>query len=433
MLRVRLIGAATGTVGVLVAALIGNGQEKLGLAGAGDSLRGALLRTPEVQRELKLKSGQIEKILRIVEQSKSSKKTIEEANGKGKGREKGKAKVDDPALKAQEQIVREAMERDFTDLERLTDNELNSILDASQRTRLTQIVLRVEGPSAFLTQELIDALVLGPEQLELIRDVLENVKAEQDEYKESQKQAHDLSKATGDPDLEKMRKNQEKSQSRHFSFRLNNQAMPRISQILTRRQLAIYKRMLGDSFDLSKLTGPEGRPLFDGSAGLAGTLLREPAVQLELKLTNAQKDQLANERAPEKVLNARQRNRLEQIAIQGEGLAAIARPEVIRALNLDEDQLVQIQERLGGLVGENRQLREALKGQEIDPIGGDPEQDAARKAQEKARRRSGTTDLNNRALRQLKSILTRRQREIYARLEGEPFDFSKLQAAPKRD
>jgi len=431
MLLMRLIGAAAGMVGVLVAAYGGSGQEKLGLAGAGDSLRSALLRTPEVQRELKLKGAQIEKILGVAEQSKSLKKKLEEAAGKGKGRGKAKVKVDDPVLKEQARIVGEAMERDFTELERQTDDQLNSILDAAQRTRLTQIVLRVEGPSAFLTQELIDALTLGPEQLDLIREVLENVSAEREQYKESQKQARDLAKATGDLELEKMRKNQEKSQSRNFAFRLNDQAMPRIGQILTRRQRATYNKMLGASFDLSKLTGEDGQPLIDGSAGLASSLLRNSAVQLELKLTSVQKDELAKGRAAEKVLNARQRNRLEQIVFQGEGLAALARPEVIRALNLDEDQLAQIQEMLGGLVSENRQLREALKGQLADFNDQDPEQEAARKAQEKVRIRNGTAELNNRVLRQLKTILTRRQREIYARLEGEPFDFSKLRAEPK--
>ena len=62
--------------------------------------------------------------------------------------------------------------------------------------------------------------------------------------------------------------------------------------------------MLGESFDLAKLTGPEGQPLIDDSAGLAGLLLREPAVQLELKLTNPQKEQLARGARSDKVLDA---------------------------------------------------------------------------------------------------------------------------------
>jgi hypothetical protein len=219
MLRTRLIGAVLGMAGLLLLAITGSGQEKLGLAGASDSLRAALLRTPEVQKELKLTRQQIEKIIRIAEQAKTSKKNAEEASGKGKGRDKGKAKADDPVAKEQERIAKEAMGPVFAELERDTDEQLSSILDSRQRTRLTQIVLRVEGPSAFVTPELIDALALGPEQLELIQEILGGIKTEQDAYKESRKQANELAKASGDLDLEKMRKHEEKTQTRSYSFK----------------------------------------------------------------------------------------------------------------------------------------------------------------------------------------------------------------------
>jgi Spy/CpxP family protein refolding chaperone len=430
MLRARLIGAVLGAAGVLLLAFTGSGQEKLGLAGGGDSLRGALLRTPQIQNELKLTKEQIAKITRIAEEAKTSKKKVEEAHGKGKGREKGKTKADDPVAKEQERLAREAMGGDFADLERETDLQISAILDSRQRTRLTQIVLRVQGPSAFLTPELIDALALGPEQLELIQEILTSVKAEQEQYKESQKQAGELVKASGAFDLEKVRKNQQKTQARSFAFKLNKEVMPQIGKVLTRRQREIYNRMLGDSFDLAKLTGPEGQPLIDDSAGLAGLLLREPAVQLELKLTDPQKDQLSRGGRPDKVLDARQRNRLQQIVFQAEGLSALYRPEVVRALQLDDEQLEQIQGTLSNLVGESKQLRDALKAAAPEFEPGDPEQEAARKDQEKTRLRSGSNELNARVLGQVKAILTRRQREIFARMQGEPFDFSKLRARP---
>ena len=430
MLRARLVGAVLGMAGLLLLAFTGSGQEKLGLAGAGDSLRAALLRTPEVQKELKLTSQQLAKIVRIAEQAKTSKKTIEEAHGKGKGREKGKAKADDPVAKEQEQIAKEAMGGVFADLERDTDEQLNAILDSRQRTRLTQIVLRVEGPSAFLTPELIDGLALGPEQQQLIQELLIGIKSEQDAYKESQKQASELAKASGDLDLEKTRKDQEKTQKRGFAYRLSKQVMPRIGQVLTRRQREIYNRMLGDSFDLAKLTGPEGQPLIDDSAGLAGLLLREPAIQLELKLTNPQKEQLGRGARADKVLDARQRARLQQIVFQAEGLSALSRPDVLKSLQIDEEQLGQIQEILTNLVGESRELRDALKAEAAGFEPGDPEQEAERKEREKTALRSGMSDLNTRVLKQIKSVLSRRQRETLARMRGEPFDFSKLRVRP---
>jgi hypothetical protein len=60
-----------------------------------------------------------------------------------------RTKADDPFAKEQERIAKEAMGPVFAELERDTDDQLNGILNSRQRTRLTQIVLRVQGPSAF--------------------------------------------------------------------------------------------------------------------------------------------------------------------------------------------------------------------------------------------------------------------------------------------
>ena len=185
MHKARLLAVAAGTFGVFLLALAGNGQEKLGLAGVGDSLRMALLRTAEVQKELKLKPEQIQKLERLREEAKESKKSVESAHGKGK--EKGKPKAVDPVAKEQERLLREAMNADLAQLEQETDRQIRKILEADQGARLTQIALRVEGPSAFLTPELMAALSLGAEQLQAIREILDDMKGQRDELKESQR------------------------------------------------------------------------------------------------------------------------------------------------------------------------------------------------------------------------------------------------------
>jgi hypothetical protein len=86
MRMAHLFAVALGAVGVFLLALAGNGQEKLGLAGPGDSLRLALLRSPEVQKELELKGEQNQKIARIRELTKEAKNQVEAAHGKGKRR-----------------------------------------------------------------------------------------------------------------------------------------------------------------------------------------------------------------------------------------------------------------------------------------------------------------------------------------------------------
>ena len=130
---------------------------------------------------------------------------------------RARPKADDPVAKEQERIAKEAMGPVFADLERDTDEQLNAHsrfspadpahADRAEGGRSIGISSR---PSS------IDALALGPEQLELIQEILGDIKTEQDAYKESQKQANELAKASGDLDLEKMRKDAEKTQTRSY-------------------------------------------------------------------------------------------------------------------------------------------------------------------------------------------------------------------------
>ena len=114
-------------------------------------------------------------------------------------------------------------------------------------------------------------------------------------------------------------------------------------------------------FDLGTLTGRDGQPLIDESADLKLWLLRQPPIQQELALTPSQREQLAKDTPALKVLNSGQRTRLTQLEFQAEGVTALARPEVVRALRLEPDQLEQIRANLDGLVNESRRLGEAIK------------------------------------------------------------------------
>jgi hypothetical protein len=416
-----------GSAGVLFAALVGHGQERLGLAGRGDSLRLALLRTPEVQRELKLTDQQKEKIARIEAESKESKKRVDSTYGKGE-KGKPKAKAEDPQTD-EERIARQARESELDGLEQQADERLAAILDSRQRSRLTQIVLRVQGPSAFLTPEVSEKLGLTPDQIVAIREVLGGIKDEQDQYKEVQKRAFELAKAGGDFELEKVRKEQQKGQGRAFAYKLGKQAMPAIGRILTRRQRDLFNRMLGDPFDLGSLTGRDGQPLIDESADLKPWLLGQPPVQQELALTPSQRDQLAREVPASRVLDSKQRSRLSQLELQAEGITALTRPDVVRALRLDPEQVEQIQSHLEVLADESKRLRDALKAAPPEPGDGALDE-AAAKEQSKARMRNGSAELRGDVSRRIGAVLTRRQNDQFRRLLGEPFDFSKLRPRP---
>ena len=98
--------------------------------GAGDSLRLALLRSPQVQKELKLTDRQKERLAELEAESKVSKKRVESTYGKGdKG--KAKAKAGEPQTD-EERIAREARESDLDGLERQADERLGATL---KRTR----------------------------------------------------------------------------------------------------------------------------------------------------------------------------------------------------------------------------------------------------------------------------------------------------------
>jgi hypothetical protein len=430
MRRAHLFAVALGATSVFLLALAGNGQEKLGLAGPGDSLRLALLRSPEVQKELALDEEQNRRIARISELTKEAKKQVESAHGKGQ--EKGKTKAVTPIEKEQQRLAREAMNGVLARVEQETDQQINAVLNARQRTRLTQIALRVEGPSAFLTPELIDALGLVPDQVDAIREILGGMKGEQDQFKESQKRSFELAKAGGAFDVEKIRKDRQKAQTRAYAYKLSKQVMAQIGRVLTRRQRETYNRMLGEPFELARLSGKQGLPLFDESDDLGGSLLREPAIQAELKLTPQQKERLSRGEPAAKVLDASQQTRLRQITLQSEGPAALIQPDVARALRLNDEQVQQTQDVLDELVATHRELRDTLKAaaERVNFDESDPAQAAKRKEQEKSQLRASASNLSGRAMQRINAVLSRRQREAAARLFGETFDFAKLRTPP---
>lgn len=423
----RVLAVAAGLALVLLWALAGPGEDLLGISGRGESLRLALLRTPEVRKELKITAPQARQIESLTEEAKETKKQLESAS---KGQEK--AKSDNPLAKQAEEQAKAVVTAQLEQLAGTYDRRLEKVLTAPQRERLRQIVLRVEGPSAFLTPELIKALNINPIQVEEIRAILTNFSAVREQSKEARKQANDLLKGSADFDLEKVRKEQGKTQERAESYSQSRKVMAQIGRVLTRRQRDRYNAMLGPSFELTKLTDREGRPLFDASFDLAAALLRHEAVRVELDLTKPQIQRLDDRVPYAKVLDPAQKTRLSQIALQGEGPAALVRPEVIRSLRLRDDQVSRIREALMVLSDDQRQLRDAEKEQarRLPPGGDDPAQEEARKEQEKARLRSSLRRRSVQAVGQMESILTARQRSGWKAMLGEPFDFSSIGLRP---
>jgi hypothetical protein len=135
-----------------------------------------------------------------------------------------------------------------------------------------------------------------------------------------------------------------------------------------------------------------------------------------------------------KVLDRRQRTRLEQILLQSEGPMAFTRPQVQERLNLSPDQI----EAIGAIIEEGRaaiaraaeipagvlpagQLTPEVRRTLVESKAARAEIDKGRETVLKARRST---------MQMIAKVLTRKQRERYEAMLGEPFDMQKLQRYP---
>ena len=423
MARLHPWAIMPGLIGILIAALAGIGEGQLGIGGPGEGTKLGLLRLPAVRKELKLTPKQAADLTNVASATKEARKAIDaESKAQPKAKpEDNPQGFPDPA--------REAREAALANLEGKTESDLAKLLDARQRKRLGEIALQVEGARAFAEPELIEKIGLDEFQVEQIREILGVVRQREDQAKATQKRAADL----GHFDLEKTTKEQQKVQLRTAALRVGKRAMAEIGQVLTKSQRDRYKKLLGEPFNLAGVVDEKGRKLFDPSADLASSLLDMPAVRKELALTADQAAALDQGEPASKVLKPEQRSRLRQLEIQGEGPAAFIRPDVIRSLNLDEEQVAGIQGILDGLGDARRQLKDARKAaDEARKAAGDPEPEPdaekTRKDSEKRELRQSVGRLNQGVMSRISALLTRRQREAFRKLSGEPFDFAKIGA-----
>lgn len=168
-----------------------------------------------------------------------------------------------------------------------------------------------------------------------------------------------------------------------------------------------------------------------------------------------------------KILNKGQRTRLEQIALQMEGVSALARPEVAESIYLSPEQVEEIQQILAGaktqqighflrqglamrgrrgpdanaggpapFAGGDRPAPRPTEAKKADAEPEDPEAQAKRRQAERQRRQSefsklreGSDQIQDAATAKILRVLARKQRERFDKLLGEPFDPAKLNGA----
>jgi hypothetical protein len=212
--------------------------------------------------------------------------------------------------------------------------------------------------------------------------------------------------------------------------------------------------------------------------------LRSPDAPIEARMErfNSVLDQVGrlvaeNETGVNAILKPDQRKRLNQIALQMEGIAALARPEVAQAVNLSPSQSISVQQILAGasamqmttwmtqsmaMMNQRRGPNAARKGEASatrpsakratsgtakktpskgDDDRGDPnsprDEVADRAAREKAMRaqfeaiRDRTDQIHEQAVQKITRLLTQRQRATFVKMLGEPFDPAAVAVFPR--
>lgn len=159
----------------------------------------------------------------------------------------------------------------------------------------------------------------------------------------------------------------------------------------------------------------------------------DPQVQAELRARQSAFTQAAVDKLLARfgqVLDRRQNLHLDQIHYQTEGPMAFTRLEVQRRLNLAPEQIEQIM----AIVAQGKQKNLAVMKQPAQAVPNfrslTPEQrqaalQSAAYKNAKLRVQDSSVQIRGEAMRSISKVLTRRQRENYQKMLGEPFDFTK--------
>ena len=216
-----------------------------------------------------------------------------QGGGGGRGN-RGPGGQQDPERAQRFAMMRQAMD----ELTQSAESSLAKILDKSQVIRLKQIQLQLQGPGVVLREDMMEKLGIDESQIQMLqeirsdhrdaqrengrarRDIMQAVFAKATPSQNNGQNADDAANGgnggnnangngrnggrgnRGRPDPEVMKKvmadpqvQAQMEQMRAQDDKLENQFTVAINKILTPRQRALYKKMLGPPFDRSKMGG----------------------------------------------------------------------------------------------------------------------------------------------------------------------------------
>jgi Spy/CpxP family protein refolding chaperone len=223
---------------VVAAVIVVEAQQPGGFRFGSQSLYVTVLNNKALQEELKVTATQKEKFKAIAEKNaEENKKRFEEYGPKFKD-----AAGDMDKLKE----IGTSMQKESQKANEEVRKKVEELLSDDQKKRISQIERQQGGVRAFLKEENAKALSLTDDQKGKIKGIV-------DEY---QKDVQDVMKSSGGSfkdgkfsfDKDKFAESQKKRD------KLTKAAMGDIDDLLTADQRKTWKEMIGDPFDLSKLT-----------------------------------------------------------------------------------------------------------------------------------------------------------------------------------
>ena len=155
----------------------GGGGGRGGFGGMGGGITGLLLQAPSLQEEIKLTEAQKTALKKVNDDAGKKRTTMftemranAGGNNNGNGNGGGRGNVD-----------RQAMMDAVAEIGQMTDQAIEKILNKTQKARLNQIALQIEGIPALGRQEVAEKVMFDETQLEQVQGILEEMRTAQGE------------------------------------------------------------------------------------------------------------------------------------------------------------------------------------------------------------------------------------------------------------
>jgi hypothetical protein len=173
------------------------------------------------------------------------------------------------------------------------------------------------------------------------------------------------------------------------------------------KELKLTEEQKNKAYALAKTSGQKGRDLAQAMSFGGGNANPQAMMQATWKLRQE------NDQAIAGILNAKQKERLDQIVLQAEGPLAVARPEIAAKLRLNDNQNEYVQ---GIMMQMRRELFMAMR------------QGAAAGQFDPTQARAMATKLREGAVQEISKVIDRKQKAAFNKMLGEPFDVSKIES-----